>query len=382
MNNKLLFEIIKKEIRDVIRDKKTLMMMIVVPLVLYPVLFGAMMMMEDDMMNIEESEFNKIGFTFETDEVINTIANEIKIEKVSGNKKELKEKLENEEINAYLTLDNNNFTLYYSAKNTKGQMAVYLVEDLIETYKTMMQSKLLEDKEIDSEKFFNLYTLEEVEITGKDALTELIIGMIPTFIIMTTTLTAIFAAIDMTAGEKERGTLETLLTFPLKKEIIIGGKFIATTLCTMVSAILGFLSMYGVMYFMSGKLDAFNSIELLNAKSFICAILVFIVYSMLISIASIVLSSSAKSFKEAQNLTQPLSLISILPMFMSMMGTKLNETLAVIPFINVNLLLTDIISNAIEIKLLLITIISSIVFILILLKIVSSEYKSDKILFQ
>lgn len=55
MKNKgMMFEIIKKEIRDVIRDKKTLLMMIVVPLLLYPLMFGLIITLEDSMMNAED----------------------------------------------------------------------------------------------------------------------------------------------------------------------------------------------------------------------------------------------------------------------------------------------------------------------------------------
>ena len=107
----------------------------------------------------------------------------------------------------------------------------------------------------------------------------------------------------------------------------------------------------------------------------------FIVFSMLISAIAIVMASSAKSFKEAQNSTQPLAFISMIPMFLSMMGTNLNTTLSLIPFVNVNLLLADIISNTVNIQYFLITIVSNIVFIFIVLKAVIKLYKSDKILF-
>ena len=56
----MVFEIIKKEIRDVIRDKKTLLMMIVVPILLYPIFFGFMLTMQEDMMNVEEDVYNTI----------------------------------------------------------------------------------------------------------------------------------------------------------------------------------------------------------------------------------------------------------------------------------------------------------------------------------
>ena len=71
----------------------------------------------------------------------------------------------------------------------------------------------------------------------------------------------------------------------------------------------------------------------------------------------------------------------MIPMFLSMMGTKLDMILSMIPFVNVNLLLSDIISNAVNMQYFMITIISNIVFIIIVMKAVIKLFKSDKILF-
>lgn len=382
MNVKLLLEIIKKEIRDIIRDKKTLMMMIVVPLILYPVLIGAMMIIQDKMVSSDTSQFATIGFTFEPDSDLTAIIKELEIESIIGTEKELKEKYEQEEINAYITLEDNNFKAYYSAKNTSGQITLTIIENLVESYKVVKQAKILDKNKIDIDSFYNNYTLEEIETTGTSFMISLFMSMIPSLLLIALSLTASLAAIDMTAGEKERGTLETLLTFPIKKEIIIAGKFISTTICTAVSAVIGFLSMYGVLYFLSRKLESFENMTLLTTPNFIAALIVFIVFSMLMSIISIALSCNAKSFKEAQNITQPLSIFGMVPMFASMLNIKLNTTLAMIPFINVGLLISDILANAVDIKLLLITIISTIVIIAILVKVVGALFKSDKILFQ
>lgn len=380
-NKSMMFEIIKKETRDVIRDKKTLLMMIIIPLILYPLMFGFIITLNDSIMNADESKYNKIGFAFETDKALDTIIEELEIQKNAGTENELKEKFNNGEIDAYITLKDREFTIYYTEKNTYGQATLKLAYELIEGYKKAIQSQMLISEGLIPDEIFNIYTVETKDVSGKDAYTETMLGMVPTFIFMTATLTAVFAAIDMTAGEKERGTLETLLTFPLKNGDIIGGKFIATTICTVVSAVIGFLSMYGVLYYLSSTLESFKGMELLTVQGIVCTIIMFIIFAMLISAIAIMVASRAKSFKEAQNSTQPLAFISLLPMFLSMMGTKLDLTLAFIPFVNVNLLLSDIISNTINMQYFTITIVSNIVFIFIVMKAVIKLFKSDKILF-
>lgn len=256
-----------------------------------------------------------------------------------------------------------------------------LAYEVIEGYKKIVQSQMLANEGINPEEIFNVYTTQAEDISNKDAYTETMLSMVPTFIIMTTTLTAVFAAIDMTAGEKERGTLETLLTFPIRSSDIVNGKFLATSICTIISSIIGFTSMYTVLYFLSGKLETFSGVSMLSFGSIVLILIGFVLYSMLISALSIVLASSAKSFKEAQNSTQPLAFISMIPMFMSMMGTKLTAVLSLIPFVNINLMLSDIISGEVNAMYFVLMAVSTIVFVMIILKAIAKLYKSDKILF-
>ena len=380
-NKNMVFEIIKKEIRDIIRDKKTLLMMIVVPLLLYPLLFGIILAIQEKTINVDENEYNTIGFAFETDTMLNTLIEELKIQKQTGTKEDLQSKLENGEINAYITLNGDEFKIYYTQQDNYGAATLELANTLLSGYIQTIQSQILISEGLLPEKIFNIYTMEVEDISNRNAYSEMILGLVPSIILMTTTLTAIFSAIDMTAGEKERGTLETLLTFPIKASDIIIGKFIATSLCTIVSSILGFSSMYAMLYYLSGTLETFSGMELLTLKSIVLVLILFIVFSMLVSALSIVIASKAKSFKEAQNSAQPLSFISFIPMFLSMMGIELNTTLALIPFINVYLLINQILTNTVDIYCFMLMIISNIIFIYSILKVISKIYKSDKILF-
>ena len=380
-NKSMVWEIIKKEIRDVIRDKKTLVTMIILPILLYPIMFGALVIMQDNMANEDESVYNTIGFAFETDDILSTLIEEFEIQKQTGTEEELKTKLENGEINGYITLKDKDFTIYYSQKDTYGAATEQLAYTLLEGYKQAVQSQILVSNGLVPDEIFNIYTIESKDITNKDYMATYMISMIPSLILVTTTLTAAFSAIDMTAGEKERGTLETLLTFPIKNGDIITGKFLATTICSSISSLVSFSSMYGVMYYLSKTLETFRGIELLSVQNFILALVMFIIFSMFVSAVAIIIASNAKSFKEAQSAIEPLTIVNMIPMFMSIFGTKLDTTISLIPFININLMLSDIISNTANIQYFILTIISNIVFIYIALRAIVKLYKSDKILF-
>ena len=157
-NNSMVFEIIKKEIRDVIRDKKTLLMMIVVPIILFPIFFGIMLTMQEDMMNVEEDVYNTIGFAFETDDAMNTIIDEMEIQKQTGTEEELKEKLANAEINAYIILKDSEFTIYYTEQDTYGLATLELAYELLAGYTQSIQSQMLTSEGLIPEEIFNIYS--------------------------------------------------------------------------------------------------------------------------------------------------------------------------------------------------------------------------------
>ena len=381
-NKSMIWEIIKKELRDVIRDKKTLITMILVPMLLYPAMIFFMFSMEEAALDEENIQYGTIGIAFEMDDTLETLVEEAEMQIEKGTQEELQTKLENGEIDTYITLDDKKFTIYYEMKSDiLGNISVQVVNDILESYKHTIQSHMLTSEGLIPEDIFEVYTIEQKDISGQDFMSQYMLNMLPSMMFIIAAVTATMVVIDMTAGEKERGTLETLLTFPITNRDIITGKFLAASTCTAISAIISFSSMYAVIYYYTTISELFAGVQLLSVQNLVLSIIVFVLYSMLICAISIVLASGKKTFKEAQSATNPISIVAMIPMFLVMMGTKLNITLACIPFINVTLLVNDIMANTVNIQYLLITIVSNIVFIVIALNAIAKLYKSDKILF-
>ena len=379
MKNKII-EIVKKELRDVVRDKKTLLTMVILPMILYPAMIVFLVMMMNSMMEMDDTSY-LFGFTFEPDDALLELMEGFNIEKVIDTKENLEEKFNDGEISAYIDLTDKKFTIYYGAASVQDSYVPQLAYELMEGYRQSVANHVVVSEGLTPEEVFDVYEVEMVDVLEKDASIEMILGYIPTFIFATATFTAIFAAIDMTAGEKERGTLETLLTFPLRTEDIIYGKFLATTIGAGISSILSFISMYGVIYFLSGKIEFLENVKMVSGLNIIIALLIIIVFAFVISAISIILASSKKSFKEAQNATQILQVCAVIPMFFSIIGVEFDTKLALIPFINVSCMLNQVMSNSINYQNLVLTIISNLVFMAIALKATSKLYRSDKILF-
>lgn len=381
MKTNMVWEIVKKELRDIVRDKKTLAMMIIMPILLYPLMIGFFFILSDKQSEEVATEYIDVGVTFELEEALDTVFKECNIETTKGTKEELHEGLENGELSAYITLEENVFKIFYSEEDMNGYMSAGMVGEAINAYIQMVQTQMLTNEGLVAEEIFEVYTIEMENVGSTDMFTGMMIGMVPSMIIVSVTLTAVYTAIDMTAGEKERGTLETLLTFPLKNSDIVMGKFIATTISSAISATLGFLSMYGMLYYLSSKLETFTAMDALSIPSIIILIALFSMFAMFISAISIILATNAKSFKEAQNATQPLSIVSMIPMFASIMGVELNKVIALIPFMNISMLVNQALYNKVDMVCFWITILSGIVYTYVLIKVMSKLYKSDKVLF-
>jgi sodium transport system permease protein len=176
-------------------------------------------------------------------------------------------------------------------------------------------------------------------------------GAVPYVIILFCFLGAMYPAIDLGAGEKERGTLETLLTTPVDRFGILVGKFGVIVLIGLFSALVSILGLYiGVRQ--SGHLqpEMFDSIVKLLGIETILLILGLLV-PLTVFFAGLLLCASllARSFKEAQSLMTPLNLAVLLPVAIALLpGVTLDWKTALIPVLNASLATKEIIRGEID----------------------------------
>lgn len=382
MKIKTIFEIYKKELRDILRDKKTLRMMVLVPLLLFPLMIVFMSFIFEQLDNQSIDNFNNIGINFEIDPIMDTVIEELEIN-ASKDKEDNLEKLLNEgSIDAYILNEGNKYTIYYNEGNMESIHAYGLASAMLENYKILLQDKLLTEKNVNSSDIINVIEVSEVNVAKTNSYSSQIVSMLPAFIIMAITLAATYPAIDVTAGEKERGTLETLLTFPIKNSELIIGKYLAVATAAIFSAIISFVSTYGSFLFIQEHLSIYeNSKIVLTFGSSLSIILILVVYSLFVSGLVIAISSFSKSFKEAQNALTPVNFLPIIPMFILMLGIKSTYITSIIPYLNFSLLINDVINGNVNGVFMLLMFISTIIYAGIMIFAIVKLYKSEKILF-
>ena len=375
-----LMSILKKELKEVFRDKKSLSMMLIIPIFIPLLVFGMSALFESQV-NKDVNEYNRIGFSYDLSAKEEALAKEMDIKVISGTEKELKEDYENGDIDLYVVKNKNEYVLNGDDNDTTSY-ALSLVNSYFSTYKEMLQRNYLASNNIDSD-VLNIITVKENISEEENYFANYIINYAFLFLIMAITVSATYPATDTTAGEKERGTLETLLTFPIKSKDIIIGKFLSVTLSSIITGLISLLLMLGSLYLVNGMFKIYDGVNLmLSPMSILFTVMVIIAYSFLISGLCIAIASKCKTFKEAQSALTPLTFISLFPgMIAFMIDIQSTTLLSMIPFVNYTLIFDGIINGNADILQVILMFVSTIVIIGIVLGIIIKQYKSEKVLF-
>ena len=376
-----LWNILKKELREMFRDKKSLSMMLVIP-IFVPLIVLGMSALFEVQANKDIEEYNKIGFAYELSEEEKNIAKELNIEVNEGNEDELKTKYKNDEIDLYITKDGNKYILNGNDSDVTTY-AKTLMESYFNVYKEYLQSGYLQANNVNPNDVLNIISVEENITEEENMFVSYIRNYAFVFIIMAITVSATYPATDTTAGERERGTLETLLTFPIKSKDIIVGKFLAVTIASILT---GIISLILAIISVAIAQNAFSIYEGLNIMfspiSILLSVIIIIAYSFFISGLCIAIASSSKTFKEAQSALTPLTFISLFPgMIAFMIGVIGTPLLSIIPFINYVVVFTDTSAGNVDWLNIALMVISTIIYISIVLTYIIKQYKSEKILF-
>lgn len=380
MNNNTK-NILKKELRRTFRDKKSLLMMLLVPIIIPAFIIG-MAAFYNMMGNKNPEEYNKIGFVYELTEEEKAIANELKIDVINGTEDELKEMYKNKDIDLYITKESNTYTINTN-NSTNAAYAETLASTYFEALKNNMQAQILTNNNINAVEFFTMVNVDRKVVEEESMMGSMLKSYGFLFCIMAITIAASYPATDTTAGEKERGTLETLLTFPIKARDIIVGKFLCVSISSIITGVLSFALSIVSLNIVQNSFEMFKGGGITyNVPTILCGIALIIAYGILISGISIAVASKAKTFKEAQSSLTLVMFLSFFPgMICSMISVKTTLGLALVPFLNTALIFNDATTGVFNITNIAAAFVSSIIYIAIVLCVIIKQYKSEKVLF-
>ncbi len=167
-------------------------------------------------------------------------------------------------------------------------------------------------------------------------------SVIPLILILMTITGAVYPAIDLTAGERERGTLEALVAAPLPRMALLFGKYVAVVTVALMTALVNLIAMTVTVRTVGLSMALFGPGGL-SVGTIAAVFALLVLFAIFFSAVLLAVTSFARSFKEAQAYLIPLMLLSLAPGVMSLVpGVSLAGPLAVVPLINIVLLARDV----------------------------------------
>ena len=359
---KIIVAIFKKELTDVLRDKRTLFFMIVIPVIVMPLIFIGSIKFQEYQSKKSDEKILNIGLINKTsDSQIRDYLLDQKgvylVEDIDLDSLELG--IKNDSLQGGLYIHKN--FINDISTNAMGKVEVYYkssdlmskaknrINNALEIYKNEVVSERLSQFNVDKHLLEPLDIINKDISTKKETIGKAVGGLIPYMLVIFIFLGAMYPAIDLGAGEKERGSLETLLSSPATKFEITVGKLMVVSLAGMVSGLISVIGISVPFYFIGNIPDQIKSTVLEIISPFIIVSVIILMIPIAIFFASMLLSISfyARSFKEAQSLMGPLNIIIIVPLMLTLgPGIEIDHITALIPLINVGLLTKEILAGS------------------------------------
>ncbi|MFO0871949.1 MAG: ABC transporter permease subunit [Pirellulales bacterium] len=172
-----------------------------------------------------------------------------------------------------------------------------------------------------------------------------LVGLLPLVLLLMTVTGGVYPAIDLTAGERERDTLETLLALPLSRARLLLAKYAAVLCVILFTGVMNLLAMGATVYTLQLESQLFGTagLTLPLVGKLLCTLLIFGLFYGAVLLA---ITSAARSFKEAQAYLIPLMLLSLAPGLVILLpGWRLEGWPSVTPLINMLLLARELIEG-------------------------------------
>jgi sodium transport system permease protein len=362
----MIFTVFKKELRDTLRDRRTVMMMIVIPTLVFPMIMSIFMSVSESFQKKAAEKKVKIGLV--SNQVGSLEADLLKVPENLGKKEfipftdtaSLIQAIRTDSIQVGIYIPNNAEQL----KSAMKPISVTVFHDgtdlgmkeRADAYVTYVQENWKKQRytelKIDEAKI-TPFILEHSNVaSSKEMIGKLAGGFLPYLFIAFGFMGCMFPAIDLFTGEKERATIETLLTTPVPRWKILFGKMGVVVLSGLLAATFNLLGIYL-------SIEVLNLVKdpvLLQAiKDILSPTFIIMLYALLIPLITffagimIPIAVRAKSFKEAQSIISPLNLLIILPAMVGFFpGVELNEITALIPVVNIVLATKELIAGTLE----------------------------------
>ncbi|HHY81414.1 MAG TPA: ABC transporter permease [Clostridiales bacterium] len=405
MSLKHVWIVFKKEVKDISRDRRTLLTNLLIPIILMPLLFtflgGSMKKMEKD---ITENITVALTRESDTEEIRNLLENEVFKNypniKLNGSVDNPAEAIQNDKFRFVIDVEKDfssrleqgipyTITIHYDQSDTKSSGSFGILAEAIRSYSQKTVKNRLIEMNIDPQ-ILEPVTIQQVNAAKDNASGNfMIMMMLPMMASILIAVGGIPAATDLVAGEKERGTFEPLLTTQAGRMSVLFGKYLTVTLFSFVSVI---AQLIGVV--IGGMINPtfFTMVEggsgelsfSIPTGALLLSILTIITLGMVFSAVQLAISTYARSFKEAQTYLSFLIFAAMIPSYATMMmqPDDLQLYMFIVPLLNAIASLKMILGSVINYTYLGIGLGTSLIYVILSLMFAAWMFNKEKYLFR
>ena len=390
--------VFKKEVKDMFRDRKTLIVGILIPLLIFPVIFGIMGksieksttgVTENMKIALEDKGDSSLGKFLKSQKNVSIIESaDIKKDVLEG--KVYIGVIIPENFDTAVTQEKpGDITIVSDDSSQSSGMTQSSIEGLIAGYSQQIVATRLAAKGIDVS-ILNPVSIKRDTVSKNEeenGFAKFMLSlMLPLLLVMYAVSSPMAASIDVGAGEKERGTLEPLLTTQISRMNLLFGKLFAVTLMGVIgiiASIIGLLISMKIAPGIFGGGEGGSGIGL-SVNSLLLMGLVTILLTMVFSALELSISVYARSFKEAQTYLTPLTIVGMAAAYGTyMMEAKNISTLLFnIPIVNVSLIIKELIAGIYNPTHLFITFGWNIVYVAISIGFATYMFSKESVIFR
>ncbi|MEM9645860.1 MAG: ABC transporter permease subunit/CPBP intramembrane protease [Planctomycetota bacterium] len=368
MNIARLFRLCRKELRETLRDRRTIITLLFMPLLVYPLLSMALNRFLLSAGTPGESGY-KIGVSTEAeadfldlwinspaamppDEVVEASGNKIaEFEILLTGEVDPNDALNSKSVDVAVKVE-----LGATGDPPKITFTSYVGDSVSESARRILVDRLQWFKLSRASRAISKFSpgslppvVVEVSEIGEVRSTSMLGTVIPLVLVLMTITGAVYPAIDLTAGERERGTMEALMASPVTRSSVLFAKYVAVVAVAMLTAVANLVAMFTTLWasrllpFLTGDDGGVPWMSVIKIFGLL------ILFSGFFSAVLLSLTSFAKSFKEAQAYLIPVMLLSLAPAMVSLLpGVELSGPLAITPLINIVLLTRDVLAGEVD----------------------------------
>ena len=357
-----------KEMIDMIRDRRTLFFLILFPILFIPLMVVGFPKLIGSISEQKMTEILTVAIVGEDNspELTSFFRDSENIIIIMDDPKDsIESSIISENIDAAVVISDNFendiqnmipalIELHYRSSDDMDALQKRLSVGL-NKYANIINKTRYEQLSLNEENFTPLNIQHNNIASQKEIMGKLMGGWLPYIFILYCFLGAMYPALDLGAGEKERRTLETILVSPASRMEILLGKFGVVTTFGILSSLMGLMGLYIGIQFSTELPPTVQKIifEMLNIKTIATVMTLIIPVAIFLGALLLSLSIYSKTFKEAQSIIGPLNILIIFPSIIGTIpGVELTTLTAAIPIVNISLASKEIVAGTIQIPLL------------------------------